>query len=155
MKEGETHESKAKHHQRTHGMRQHAPAEYARVHGRDDKIPQEIARRQSLDHAGRARIPPHTLLQPHGAPLVVLPDDPQRQRVDQQRLAERHGVHVPVDLGPSRQMGVDGRKEPARDQGREVGVDELVPRCGDEDLVCVQRESRKGEEGRQGLGRAR
>jgi hypothetical protein len=135
-----THESKTKHHQRRNSMRQQPPSEHAHIHATNHQIPEKVPRRKPLNHPTATGIAPDALGPSHGLALLVDPDDPQRERVDQATLHQRHDVHVPVQLRARRQGGVGGGEEPSREERGQVGVDAVVEEEGGEDLVRVEGE---------------
>lgn len=147
-----THKPQTKHHQRRDGMRPQPPAKRTDIHAADDEIPEEIASGKALNHAARAGVAPDALGPGHGLALVVGPHDPQRQRVDDAALHQRHDVHVPVQLRARREGGVGLGEEVAGEERGEVRVYAVVEEEGEEDLVRVEREGREAEEVGEGLG---
>lgn len=121
---------------------------------RDAEIPHEIPRRERLQQATRARIPPYPSRPVHVPALVVEDDHVQRERADDDALEQRHDVHVPVDCCAFVEVGVGCRTEERGEAGGDPDVDDGVEGYCEEDLVDVEGESWEGEVRGQRLGRA-
>lgn len=63
-------------------------------------------------------------------------------------------MDVPVQAGAAWEMGVDGGKEVAGEDRREVGANEVVEEGGEEEFVDVQGKGGEGEGVRKGGRRA-
>lgn len=122
----------------TNGMSQRAEPKNIKVPRRHDEVPEEVPCRECLHHAAGARVPPDSLLPPHGAALLIGEHDPERERVDERALDERDDVGVPVEAAAAREVVVDVRHEEAGDEGRERVVDYAVEEGGEEDLVDME-----------------
>lgn len=151
-----THITQRKHTQRTDRMRQHTPPENVHMHRTHDKVPQKVAQRETLQQPAQPAVFPYPLLPrlPRSRlfPLLIEPDDVQRQRADDDGLEEGHHVDIPVDACASIEGGVGGREESPGEPWREDDVDEVVEEEGENDFVDVEGERREGECGCDGLG---
>ena len=148
MKNEGTHESERENTQRAHSMRPHAQSEDSQIATRHHQIPQEIPRREALDHTTAPGVAVDTLRRAHGSPLLVNPHDPQGGGIDAAALHEGDDVHVPVDAGAAVQVWVDAREQRGGEPRREHGLHEFVEEEGQDYLVDVVGEGGEGE----GLG---
>ena len=73
---GSAHESQREYNQCADAVRQHAPPENLNVARAHEKVPEEIARAQSLYCTRSTSVAPHTALPIQVAPLIVLPHNP-------------------------------------------------------------------------------
>ena len=92
-------------------MRQHTPPKDGHISRRHHHVPEEVTRRETLHQPCRARIPPDPTSPVGIPPLLVPPDDPQGDGVDEYRLDERDGMDVPIDLGATVEVGVSVGEE--------------------------------------------
>ena len=122
------------------GVRQQARPEHVQVRGTEHKVPQEVAGREGLDEPAGARVAEDALGEGHAAALVIAPDDPEGEGVDEAGLHHRHDVDVPVDAGSAVEAGVGAGEEAGGEPWREAGVDQVVEEEGEEDFVDVEGE---------------
>lgn len=122
-------------------MSQHSQAKDLDVLDRDDEIPKEVSRRQTLNHPGSTSVPKDPLLTIHALALLVRVHDPERQEVDHTALHERDYVHIPVQPLAVIQSIVPDGKQLSRDPRCEVQLSGRVAHIGKDHLVDVERQS--------------
>lgn len=140
-----TYVAQPKHRNGTHSMRQHSHAKYLGVSCTHYKIPHEIAEGKALAQPTATQVTPCPLLPeavaiaPPHLPLIIAPDHPQAQPVDDNALHKRHNVYVPIELTPPAQAGVDVWCDVHAEEGRDDVRDARVEECCKDNLVDMQR----------------
>lgn len=142
----ETHKAKRKDAESAHRMRPHPRPKNPQMPRRHHQIPQEVPRRQALNHPTTPRIAIHALHRPHSLALLIHRHDPQRRGIDAAALDQRDDVHVPVEAGARVEGRVDGGEEVVGEPGGEERLDGLVEEEGEGDLVDVVGQGGEGEE---------
>ena len=108
-----TYESQREHDKSRDGMHQQPWPKDAQIPKTYLQIPQEIARRERLDHTPRPRISPYSFLPAHALALLVSDHHPYCSCADEDALDQADDVDIPVDLASKRKTRVDGGEEAA------------------------------------------
>lgn len=87
-------------------MGQCPQAEDVEVEAGDNQIPDKVACGQSLDHGAGSSVSPEALLPVHLPALIVVPDDPDSDGIDEAALDHGHDLSIPVKLLLAGELGV-------------------------------------------------
>ena len=136
----QTYKAKGEDYECADAVGKHAVAKEVDIANGNGQVPEEVARRQALDHAAAARVAPDALLPVHVLALLVDEHDPEGEDVDDAALEQRDHVDVPAEAPLTGELGIADGENGAREDRAEVEVDEGVEGEGEQHFVDVQRQ---------------
>ena len=122
-------------------MCEQAEAEDVHVTAGHDKIPEKVSSGHGLHQPACTSVTPYPASPIHVPPLVIEDDNISGQQTDDDRLAQRHDMDVPVDARARVEVRVGLWTQAAAEVGGDDDIDEAVEGEGEDDLVDMYGES--------------